>query len=144
MEDDKFLYEDFLNGNKKSFEKLIIKYKNNLLYFISRFTKNIDKAEDIFQEVILYIHENKEYYDFKYSFKTYMYMLAKSKSINYIKHEKFVENIDDKEEELKEEKILEEIVLSKERQNKIRNVISRLSKNYQLVLYLTRNRRIIL
>lgn len=144
MEDDKFLYEDFLNGNKKSFEKLIIKYKNNLLYFISRFTKNIDKAEDIFQEVILYILENKEYYDFKYSFKTYMYMLAKSKSINYIKHEKFVENIDDKEEELKEEKILEEIVLSKERQNKIRNVISRLSKNYQLVLYLTRNRRIIL
>lgn len=110
MEDDKFLYEDFLNGNKKSFEKLIIKYKNNLLYFISRFTKNIDKAEDIFQEVILYILENKEYYDFKYSFKTYMYMLAKSKSINYIKHEKFVENIDDKEEELKEEKILEEIV----------------------------------
>lgn len=144
MEDDKYLYEDFLNGNKKSFEKLIMKYKNNLLYFISRFTKNIDKAEDIFQEVILFILENKEYYDFKYSFKTYMYMLAKSKSMNYIKHEKFVENLDDKEEELKEEKILEEIVLSKERQEKIRNVISKLSNDYQLVIYLTRNRRIVL
>lgn len=144
MEDDKYLYEEFLNGNEKSFEKLIMKYKKNLLYFISKFTKNIEKAEDIFQEVTLFILENKEYYDFKYSFKTYMYMLAKSKSMNYIKHEKIIENIDDKEEELREEKILEEIVLSKERQEKIQNVICKLSNDYQLVIYLTRNRRIIL
>ncbi len=144
MDDDKYLYEDFLNGNKKSFEKLIMKYKNNLLYFISKFTHNIDRAEDIFQEVILFILENKEYYDFKYSFKTYIYMLAKSKAINHIKHEKVIENIDDKTEELKEEKLLEEIVLSKERQKKIQNVISKLSQDYQLVIYLTRNRRCIL
>lgn len=144
MEDDKYLYQDFLNGNKKSFEKLIMKYKNNLLYFISRFTHNIDRSEDIFQEVILFILENNEYYDFKYSFKTYIYMLAKSKAINHIKHEKVIENIDDKTEELKEEKLLEEIVLSKERQKKIQNVISKLSQDYQLVIYLTRNRRCIL
>lgn len=137
MENDRYLYENFLNGNKKAFENLMMKYKNNLLYFISKFTKNIDKAEDIFQEVILFILENKEYYDFKYSFKTYIYMLAKSKSMNYIKHEKIIENIDDKEEELREETILEEIVLSKERKKKIQNVMSKLSNDYQLVLYLT-------
>lgn len=130
--EDQYLYED-----------LIMKYKNNLLYFISRFTKNIDKAEDIFQETILFILENKEYYDFNYSFKTYLYMIAKSKALNYIKHEKIIENIDDKEE-LKEEKILEEIIFSKERQKKIQNVINMLSQDYQLVIYLTRNRKIIL
>ena len=77
MEEDKILYEEFLKGNEEGFNKLVYKYKNNVIYFITRYVKNLDVAEDIFQDVILYILENKEKYNSKYSFKTYLYMIAK-------------------------------------------------------------------
>ena len=55
MEEDRYLYNEFLNGNKKAFEKLILKYKNNIVYFITRYVKNIEVSEDIFQDVVLYL-----------------------------------------------------------------------------------------
>ena len=70
MKEDKILYQEFLDGNKKSFEELILRYKSNLMFFITRYVKNIETAEDIFQDIALYILENKDYYNFDYSFKT--------------------------------------------------------------------------
>lgn len=55
MEEDKKLYNEFLNGNEKSFEKLVKKYEKNLIYFITRYVKNVDIAEDIYQSTMLYI-----------------------------------------------------------------------------------------
>ena len=88
MNEDKRLYNQFLNGNNNAFNYLISKYKNNVIYFISRYVKNIDVAEDIFQDVIVYILENKDKYNFDYSFKTYLYIIAKSRALNYIKNNK--------------------------------------------------------
>lgn len=135
MEEDRYLYNEFLNGNKKAFEKLILKYKNNIVYFITRYVKNIEVSEDIFQDVVLYLLENKEKYDSNYSFKTYMYMIAKSKAIDFIRHEKYVQNIE--ETEVASEELLEEIIFSKERKNKIRNIIGKMPLDYQIVIYLT-------
>ncbi len=137
MLEDKLLYKNFLDGDNKSFENLIMKYKNNLIYFINRYTKNIDISEDIFQEVILFILENKNYYDFNYSFKTYMYMIAKSKAINWINKRIITDNLDDKEE-IKDEKLLEEIILNKERKKKIEKVLNKMPLEYQIVIYLTK------
>ena len=135
MEEDRYLYNEFLNGNKKAFEKLILKYKNNIVYFITRYVKNIEISEDIFQDVVLYILENKEKYDSNYSFKTYMYMIAKSKAIDFIRHEKYVQNIE--ETEVVSEELLEEIIFSKERKDKIRSIIGKMPLDYQIVIYLT-------
>ena len=116
MEEDKILYKEFLKGNEEAFNQIIEKYKNNLIYFISRYVKNLDIAEDIFQDVIIYILENKEKYDFKYSLKTYLYTIAKSRAINYVKKANKLVEFD---EEIKEEKLLEEIICSNERKEKI-------------------------
>lgn len=137
MEEDKTLFKDFLNNsNNGSFEKLILKYKNNIIFFISRYVKNLEIAEDIFQDVMLYIIENKEKYNFQYSFKTYLYMIAKSKALDYLKKEKHIESIEDKE--LVDEKLLEDIILTKERTKKIHNIIKKMPTDYQIVLYLTK------
>lgn len=73
MDEDKILYRKFLEGNSEAFEKLILKYRNNLIYFIFKYVKDKDIAEDIFQEIAIYLVERNEIYDFKYSFKTYIY-----------------------------------------------------------------------
>ncbi len=135
MEEDKLLYKEFLNGNMQSFENLILKYKNNIIYFITRYVKNTDKAEEIYQDTVLYMLEKKEQYNFNYSFKTYMYMIAKSKALDFIKKEKYTENID--EIELKSEELLEEIFFSKERKEKIIKIIKKLPREYQVSIFLT-------
>lgn len=134
MEEDKILYEKFLSGDENSFNLIVEKYKNNLIYFITRYVNNIEIAEDIFQDTILYILENKEKYDFKFSLKTYMYMIAKSRSINYINKN---DKIQEMPEDLADEKLLEEIICQDEQKEKIQNVINKLQKDYQLVIYLT-------
>ena len=132
---DKKLYQKYLNGDNKAFEELVTKYKDNIIYFISRYTKNTEIAEDISQDVFVYILLNKEQYDFKYSFKTYLYMIAKCRAINYIKKEKKIIKID-YENLYIEDNNLEEIVYKNEENQKIRKVINKLKPDYQAVIYL--------
>lgn len=137
-EEDKKLYKKFLEGDKEALETIIKKYEKNLKYFILKYVKDVDEAEDIYQSVIVYILEKKEMYDYKYSLKTYLYTIAKSRALNYIKKQKRVtfeleENIVVHEEE----KLLEDIILSNERKEKIVGVMKKMSIEYQQVLYLT-------
>ena len=134
---DQELYNDFLNGDEKAFEQLVIKYKNNMVYFISKYVKNVENSEDIFQDVIVYILEHKNDYNNKYSVKTYLYTIAKSKAIDYIRHKKKIEPIDESKN-LSDAKLLEEIILQKERQQKIKNLIDKMPFDYQMVIYLTK------
>ena len=84
---DKELYNEFLLGNKQSFDQIVIRHKNSIIYFIQKYVKSIDIAEDLAQDVFVYILINKKNYKFEYSLKTYLYTIAKSKAINYIKRE---------------------------------------------------------
>lgn len=138
MDEDKKLYQEFLTGDNDAFNTLIMKYKKNLIYFISRYVKAIDISEDIFQEVSIYILSNKENYNSKYSFKTYLYTIAKSKALDYIKKNKIVSStLEEIENTSLDIDLLEEIIISNDRKLKIRKVISNLKTDYQLVIYLT-------
>ena len=49
------LYIEYLNGEKIALELLYDKYKTKLEYFIFNIVKDIEKSEDIAQEVFLEI-----------------------------------------------------------------------------------------
>lgn len=136
MDEDKKLYNEFLSGNKIAFDNLIGKYQKNVTYFISRYVKDLDAAEDIFQDVVLYLLENQFSYDSKYSFKSYLYIIAKSKAINYIKKHNVEEDIS-KYENNATQTLLEDVIFSNERKAKIQKVINNLKTDYQIVIYLT-------
>ena len=106
-----------------------------MIYFITRYVKNIEIAEDIFQEVMLYILENKEKYDNNYSLKTYLYTIAKSKAINYLKKEE--RNIQLEDNYISEENI-EDSICSNENVEKIHHIIRKMPVDYQLVIHLTK------
>ena len=76
------LYNEYLNGEKEAFELLYNKYKHKITYFIYNIVKDYQKAEDIAQDVFIYVLQNK--IKEGYSFKHYIYMIAKSREINYI------------------------------------------------------------
>lgn len=134
---DKELYKAYLKGDEEAFELLVKRHKNNIIYFISTYTKNIQIAEDISQDVFVYILLNKKQYDFRYSFKTYLYMIAKCRALNYIKKENKILNIEEYENIKIEENNLEEIIFRNEKNENIKNIIKKLKPDYQEIIYLT-------
>ena len=131
---DKLLYKEFLLGDKNSFEEIVIRHKDSIIYFIHRYVKSIDIAEDLAQDVFVYMLVNKRSYKFEYSLKTYLYTIAKSKALNYIKREKRIIRLDEVEFEDLEE--LEEKVFKNEKAENLRKSIKKLKIEYQNAIYL--------
>ena len=84
------------------------------------------------EEVILYILENKEKYNSSYSLKTYLYTIAKSKAINYLKKEE--RNIQLEDNYISKDNI-EEAICSNEKIEKIHNIIRKMAVDYQIVIH---------
>lgn len=131
--DDKELYKQFLKGNMTAFEEIVIKHKDRLIYFIMQYVKNFEVAEDLAQDAFVYILINKKEYDFKYSLKTYLYTIAKSRAINYLKKERrIVPLIND----LMDDQAIEENIYRKEIKQNVRKAIKKLKPEYQSAIYL--------
>ena len=39
------LYQKFLNGNNEAFNELIIKYRKQLVFFVMKYVRNMEKLE---------------------------------------------------------------------------------------------------
>ena len=135
--EDSELYSEFLLGNKESFNILMIKHRKALTKFIMYYTKNTEMAEDIAQDSFLYMLVHKKEYDFKYSFKTYLYTIAKSRTVNYLKKEnRNVPLHDEVIENFESELNVEDELINKENRVKVKTVIKKLKKDYQVIIYL--------
>lgn len=139
MQDDIVLYKEFLRNNSDAFDVLIDRYSKKIINFIYGYVRDYEVAEDMAQDVFVYILINKNVYNFKYSFKSYLYMIAKCRALNYIKREKkkisYEENIKyiDKMEALYS---TEEELLNLELKEKIIKILKKLKPNQQRAFYL--------
>ena len=135
---DKKLYNEYLKGNKEAFNLLYNKYRRKIEYFVYNILKDYSKAEDITQETFMYIMQNpiKE----GYSFKQYVYLVAKSRAYNYIKVEKRRNEISEQyinyNLENVESDVLEDIEI-KETKKELLNAIDQLEEKYKNAIYLT-------
>lgn len=133
---DKALYQEFLNGNNEALNTLIRKYRADLIFFINKYTYDYYSAEDISQEAFVYLLQHKEKYDPKYSFKTYLFMIGKSRALNFVNARKKVAYLEDHAEyALKEIDNLEEDYFRSEKNEMVRKHLKLLKREYQLALY---------
>ena len=134
---DEKIYIEYLNGNNESLEKLYALYKNKLVYFVNNIVKDYEKAEDIVQDTFIYVIENTKKEDV--SFKYYIYLVAKSKALNYINKENRRKEIVDKyfsgNEEVLEEDLLD-VIATKENKEKVLSAIDELEDKYKNAIYL--------
>ena len=134
---DKKLYNDYLNGEKEAFEILYNKYKNKIEYFIYNIVKDYQKAEDIAQETFIYViqHQMRENSSFKY----YIYLVARSKAINYINTEKRRKDITEtflKEDDEQIEKDVLDVITNEETKRELLESIELLDERYKNAIYL--------
>lgn len=138
MLDDKILYKDFLEGSINAFETLVLTHKDNLIYFISRYTGDIFVAEDVAQDVFAYVYVYKEKYNFDYSFKTYIYTLGRNKAIDYVRKQSKLKVIpfEQENEILSHEDSLEEKVIKAEERRLLLDSLKKLKPDYEKAIYL--------
>ncbi len=131
------LYNQYINGKKEAFETLYKKYKNKIQYFIYNIVKDHQKSEDITQEVFIYILQNK--FKKQCSFKCYLYTIAKSRALNYIKSEKRKTQIAEQYlKENEEEQDILELIEKQENKEKILQAINLLDDKYKNAIYLVK------
>ncbi len=133
MPDDNELMKKVKAGCRESFEYLVLKYRPNALAFAKRYVKCSEAAQDVVQESFASLYVNKDKYDNRCTFKTYLFSIVKNKSIDYLRKNKrlvFMEVIKE------DENTPEEIFFKKEIRNIVREKIMKLNEDYKTALYL--------
>jgi len=80
--DDSELVSQAVKGNLGAYELLIYKYQNDIFKYCHFYMKNVALAEDLTQETFLKAFEKLFTFDSTYSFKTWLFTIAKNICIN--------------------------------------------------------------
>ena len=131
-------YRRFLNGDESAFDEIMKELFDNLVFFIDRYVHDIHAAEDIAIDAFSDLVVNKHRYNFKVTLKTYLFMLGRSRALNYIKHRKVVNFVELTEADniSAEQETLEEIILSDERKRIVNNALNSLTDDMRVVVHL--------
>lgn len=74
------------SGDKKSFDLLVDRYKNQLVNFIFHLIGDKEVAEDLAQETFIRVYKHSNRYDPKYKFSTWIYTIASNLAKNEIRN----------------------------------------------------------
>ncbi len=130
-------YRRFLEGDESAFGEIVDLYRENLIFFINRFVHNLTLAEDISEDVFLELLIHKHRYNFKNSFKTYLFTIGRNKAVDCIrkasrrKETQTVEAFD-----AAQASDLEDEFLTGERNRMLHDAIKSLPDDYATVLHL--------
>ena len=82
------LFESFKEGDQAAFTYFYDKYFRRIQAFSVQFVYDKDEAENLAQEALLYLWQNKESVDSINGIQSFLYTYAKSKCLNMIRHNK--------------------------------------------------------
>lgn len=83
--EDKDVLVRFREGNLEAFEWLVLQYREPAVRFAYHLTGDYHTAEDLAQDCFAYLLVYPEKYDYRASFKTYLFTLLRNKSIDSIR-----------------------------------------------------------
>ena len=131
-------YRRFLDGDDSAFDEIIKELYDKLVFFIDSYVHDVHAAEDIaidaFSDLVVYRHR----YNFKVQLKTYLFMLGRSRALNYIKHRKRVTVVEFSEAESvpDEPEQLEELILEDERKREVHAALQKLPEDMRTAVHL--------
>ena len=143
MDSGESAYRRYLDGDESGFDELIHMYHDSVIYFIHRYVKNFEAAEDLAADTFMDLIVHKKRYSFKSSFKTYLFSIAKNKAVDYIRHEKRLllfstESMPTEyEPALIDYDSVERSVITTDEMERLKNVIGSLHPDYATFLHLS-------
>ncbi len=83
-------YRRFLDGDESAFEEIMQELFCGLVFFINGFVHDPHAAEDIaidaFSDLVVHRHR----YNFRVSLKTYLYMVGRSRALDYLRRRRIL------------------------------------------------------
>ena len=129
-------YRRFLDGDESAFEDIMKELFRGLVFFIDGFVRDTHAAEDIaidtFSDLVVHRHR----YNFKVSLKTYLYMVGRSRALDYLKHRKVIDFVELSESLTDETAALEDIMLADERKRQVNAALAKLPADMRGVVHL--------
>jgi len=86
LEKEKELVEELAKGSREAFRELYMFYYPKVRYFIFGLLKCDEETDDLTQEVFIKLWTNRERFNEVNSFGSYLYVLAKHTSLNFIEY----------------------------------------------------------
>ena len=129
-------YRRFLDGDEAAFDDVMKALFHPLVFFIHRFVQDIHTAEDIAMDVFTELIVHKHRYHFGVSLKTYLFMLGRSRALDYIKHRGVLTFTELSQADQDDGTRLEDAVLADQRKRTVHSAISKLPQDMQLAVHL--------
>lgn len=138
MDNGESSYRRYLDGDESAFDEIIKGYFDSLVFFLDRYVHDTAAAEDIAIDVFSDVVVHKNRYDFRVSLKTYLFMLGRSRALNYIKRRsRFpVTELSEAEALPDGQPPLEELVLADQRKRAVNTALQRLQPEQRLAVHL--------
>lgn len=132
------LYLSFINGDDNAFNEIIKRYRKQLVAFVIRYVKSIEVAEDLAQDTFVYVLMHRNEYNSKVSsLKSYLFLIAKCRAINYLKRNKRILDVSDEYmANMKDKFDLDDELLKADSKRQVYSAINKLKKEYRMVIYL--------
>ena len=131
-------YRRFLDGDESAFDDIMKQFFHGLVFFVNRFVHDVHTAEDIAIDVFSDLVVRKHRYNFKVSLKTYLFMLGRSRALDYLKHCSVIDFVELSEAKklADDQKTLEELVITDERRRIVNDAITKLPEDMRVVIHL--------
>ena len=131
-------YIRFKQGVEGAFDDIMNELFHSLVFFINRYVRDVHTAEDIAIDTFsdLVVHKNR--YNFKVSLKTYLFMVGRSRALDYLRRNRKVDitSISEVAEISDDEAILEDMVLADERKRAVNGAIGQLPQDMRDTVHL--------
>lgn len=134
VDEDLKLVERSLQGDRKSFERIVEKYQKLVFNLARRMSRNTDDAADITQSVFLKVYEKLSTFDPKYKFFSWLYRIAVNESLNHIQRSEGREELS--EGITAEEEMPDRALRSQDTTHGVQEALLELDVNYRVVIVL--------
>ena len=95
IENDKEYILELQNDSNDAFEYLYHTYAPRLYGFVHHLTKSKDLADEVVQETFIKIWENRAYIRVDYSFKSYLFMIARNHVLNIFRRQSLIHHLEE-------------------------------------------------
>lgn len=131
-------YRRFLDGDRQAFDWIMEQYFHSLVFFLNRYVEDIHTAEDLAIDAFTELIVHPRRYNFKVTLKTYLFMIGKSRALDYIKHRKKVQFVELEQagQHADQRQELEALVLTDSRERAVDQALSQLPEDMQKAVHL--------
>ena len=84
MSEDQVLLDKIQQGNQNAYNRMFVQYYSPLCEYASQFVSDVD-AEELVQDLMLHVWENRKYLAVEKSLKSYLFVSVKNRCFNAIR-----------------------------------------------------------